>query len=213
MRFSGIAAIPLIAVALAGCKDPGKVTEPQGATLSVQVNVTAATITSLTLEVTGPGITEPLTRNLTLSGTTATTNIEVPAGTDRHFVIRAYDAAGILTHRGETKASLQSGETRALALTLSALTSTPTVTATIGGVTVNLTPGATTLPVGGTSAYSATAAENGTAVANPQIAWASSIPSIASVSATGTVTAHARGTTRIVATFRGVAASATLTVE
>jgi hypothetical protein len=212
MRFSILAAA-LIAVAVGGCKDPSKVTQPTNATLSVEVSVTAATITSLTLEVSGPGIATPMTKSLTLSGSTATTSIEVPAGTDRLFVIRAYDAAGVLTHRGETTATLQSGETRSLALTLAALTSTPTVTATIGAVTVSLVPGATTLAVGASSAYSATASENGTPIANPQVTWASTVGSIASVSATGTVTAHAPGTTKIVASVRGVAASATLTVQ
>lgn len=213
MRLSIAAASALIALAAAGCKDPSRVTEPRNATLAIQVAVTAPTIAALALEVTGPGIPEPLMLNLTLNGTTATGSIEIPAGTDRHFVLRGYDAAGILTHRAETTASLQSGQTLSLSLTLTALTSTPTVTATVGALTVNLTPGATTLPVGGTSAYSATVTENGTAVANPQITWASSVPTIASVSATGTVTAHAPGTTRIVATFRGVAASVTLTVQ
>jgi hypothetical protein len=213
MRLFVAVASAFIAVAVAGCKDPSRVTGPRNATLTIEANVAATTIAALALEVTGPGIAEPLMKNLTLDGSTATASIEVPAGTDRHFVLRGYDAAGILTHRGETTATLHSGETRSLALTLSALTSNPTVTATVGGVTVTLTPGATTLAVGASTAYSATASENGTAVVNPQITWASSVPTIASVSATGTVTAHVPGTAKIVATFRGAAASATLTVQ
>ena len=77
------------------------------------------------------------------------------------------------------------------------------MTVTVGAVTVTLTPGATQLPVGATTDYTASASDNGVAVVNPQISWASSVPTIASVSATGTVTGHAPGTARIVATFRG----------
>lgn len=212
MRNMFVVVAAFVAVALAGC-EPSRVTRPENGTLSVQVSLTSATIASLTLEVTGPGITEPLMANLALSGTSATATLEIPAGADRRFVVRGYDAAGILIYQGEKTASIQSGQALALAITLTALTNSTTVTVTVGAVTVTLTPGATTLPVGGTSNWSASASDNGTAVPNPQIVWASSIPSIASVSATGTVTAHAPGTARIVATFRGVAAAAELTVQ
>jgi uncharacterized protein YjdB len=212
MRHLYIAATSFLVILLAGC-EPSRVTRPENATLSIQVSVTSATISALTLEVTGPGITEPLMANLTLAGATATGSMEVPAGADRRFVVRGYDAAGILIYQGEKTASVQSGQALSLAVTLSALTSAATVTVTVGAVTVTLTPGAATLPVGGTSLYAAAASDNGAAVPNPQITWASSVPTIASVSSNGTVTAHAPGTARIVATFRGVAAGAELTVQ
>ncbi|HEX6370259.1 MAG TPA: Ig-like domain-containing protein [Longimicrobium sp.] len=212
MRHFLIAAVAVASLALAGC-EPSRVTRPETGTLSIQVSLTSATIAALTLEVTGPGITEPLMANMTLSGNTATASLEVPAGADRRFVVRGYDAAGILIYQGEKTASVQSGQALALAVTLSALTSSTTITVTVGGVTVTLTPGATTLPVGGTTVYTAAASDNGVPVPTPQIVWASSVPTIASVSATGTVTAHAPGAARIVATFRGVAAGAGLTVQ
>ncbi|WP_420128866.1 Ig-like domain-containing protein [Longimicrobium sp.] len=212
MRHISIAAIAVLFLALAGC-EPGRVTQPQNGTLSVQVNVASATIAGLTLEVTGPGITEPLLANLTLSGATASTSIEVPAGAARRFVVKGYDAAGILVYQGEKTSAVQPGQALSLAITLSALTSGATVTVTVGAVTVTLTPGATQLAVGATSNYTASASDNGVAVVNPQISWASTVPTIASVSATGTVTAHAPGTARIVATFRGVAAGAEITVQ
>jgi uncharacterized protein YjdB len=214
MRHVLILAGAFAALALAACGEPSKTTQPDpNGTLSVQVSLTSATITSLTLEVTGPGIAQPLTANLTVSGTTATGTLEVPAGADRRFVIKGYDAAGILIYQGEKTASVPSGQTLALAVTLSALTTSATVTVTVGAVTVTLTPGAGTLAVGATSTWTATASENGTAIANPQIVWASSIPSIASASSTGVVTAHVPGTVRIAASFRGVAAGADLTVQ
>lgn len=212
MRHFVIAASAFVALALSAC-EPSRATEPQNATLSIQVSLTSATIAALSLEVSGPGITEPLMTNLTLSGSTATGTIEVPAGADRKFVVRGYDAAGILIFQGEKTTSVQSGQALSLAITISALTNSATVTVTVGGVTVTLTPGAASLPVGGTSLYTATASENGTAIPNPQLVWASSVPTIASVSSTGTVTAHAPGTARIVATFRGVAAGADITVQ
>jgi trimeric autotransporter adhesin len=202
------------ALAVAACGEPSKTTQPDpNGTLSVQVSLTSTTITSLTVQVTGPGIAEPLMANLAVSGTSATGTLEVPAGTDRRFVVRGYDASGILIYQGEKTASVSSGQTLALAVTLSALTTSATVTVTVGSVTVTLTPGATALAVGAASTWTAAASENGTAVASPQIVWASSVPTIASVSSTGTVTAHAPGSARIVATFRGVAAAADLTVQ
>lgn len=212
MRQLCIAASALFALAIAGCEGPG-VTRPETGTLSVQVSVASPSISTLTLEVTGPGIATPLTANLTLSGTTATTTLEVPAGSDRRFVVRGYDAAGLLVYQGEKTSAVQSGQALSLAVTLSALTSAATVTVTVGGVTVTLTPGAASLPVGGTTQHAAAASDSGTPVANAQISWASTVPTIASVSSTGMVTAHAPGTARIVATFRGVAAGANLTVQ
>ncbi|WP_420130669.1 Ig-like domain-containing protein [Longimicrobium sp.] len=213
MRNVMIVAGAFAALVLAAC-EPSKVTRPpEDGTLTVQVSLTSATITSLTLEVTGPGIAQPLMANLTVSGTTATGTLEIPAGADRRFVVKGYDAAGNLVYQGEKTSSVQAGQTLSVAVTLAALTSSATVTVTVGAVTVTLTPGASTLAAGGTSTYTATASENGTAIANPQIVWASSIPSIASVSAAGVVTAHAPGSVRIAASFRGVAAGADLTVQ
>src|SRR5688572_11151823 len=121
MRSVFVVAAAFVAVALGGC-EPSRVTRPENGTLSIQVSVTSATIAALTLEVTGPGITEPLMANLTLSGNTATGILEVPAGADRKFVVKGYDAAGILIYQGEKTASVQSGQALALAVTLSALT-------------------------------------------------------------------------------------------
>lgn len=213
MRNVLIVAGAFAALVLAACEPSNVTRPPEEGTLTVQVSLTSATITSLTLEVTGPGIAQPLMANLTVSGTTATGTLEVPSGADRRFVVKGYDAAGILIYQGEKTASVQSGQTLSVAVTLAALTSSATVTVTVGAVTVTLTPGAPALAVGATSTYTATASENGTAVANPQILWASSIPSVASVNSSGVVTAHAAGSVRIAASFRGVAAGADLTVQ
>src|SRR5687768_323817 len=153
MRRIFIAISAFAALALAAC-EPSKVTRPsEDGTLTVQVSLTSASIAALTLEVTGPGIAVPLMANLALSGTSATGSLEVPAGADRRFVVRGYDAAGILIYQGEKTSSVQSGQTLALAITLAALTTNATVTVTVGSVTVTLTPGATTLPVGGTTTF------------------------------------------------------------
>jgi uncharacterized protein YjdB len=215
MRHVSIVVGAFAALVLAACEPSKKTTEPepQDGTLTVQVSLTSSTITSLTLEVTGPGIAQPLMTNLTVSGTSATGTVTVPAGADRKFLVRGYDATGILVYQGEKTSAVQAGQTLSVAVTLAALTSSATVTVTVGGVTVTLTPGASTLAVGGTATFTASASENGAAVANPQITFASSIPSIASVAATGVVTAHAPGAVKIVASFRGVAAAADLTVQ
>ena len=121
MRHVLIVAGAFAALVLAAC-EPSKVTRPpEDGTLSVQAAIASATLTSLTLEVTGPGIAQPLMANLTVSGTTATGTPQVPAGADRRFVVRGYDAAGILIYQGE-KTSSVTGQTLSIAVTLAALT-------------------------------------------------------------------------------------------
>ncbi len=112
--------------------------------------------------------------------------------------------------------------------TVTALTAgTTTITATSGGrtgsasLTVTLPPVATVTVslsnpqiVAGTST-SATAelrSDNGAVLTGRSVAWSSSAPSVASVDATGTVTALAAGTTTITATSEGRTGSASLRV-
>lgn len=78
---------------------------------------------------------------------------------------------------------------------------------------VSLSGGASILVVGGSTTISATALNaGGAALPGRIIAWSSGTPAVATVSATGVVTAVAPGTAEITATVEGRSASRTITV-
>ncbi len=79
--------------------------------------------------------------------------------------------------------------------------------------TVTVTLAATPVVVGGTTTATAVLrAANSATLSGRAVVWSSSVPSVATVSATGEVTAVATGTTVLTATSEGQSGSATLTV-
>src|SRR5687767_15385263 len=101
-RSSGL----LLAVAILGSISCAAATDvpPENrepAQLAVSANVSATTIATMVVTVTGPGITQPLVFNLTISGGTATGSVTLPAGSNRKLELDAFDDKGIKTHHGE----------------------------------------------------------------------------------------------------------------
>ena len=79
--------------------------------------------------------------------------------------------------------------------------------------TVTVALAATPVIIGGTTMATAVLrAANGATLSGRAVVWSSSVPAIATVSATGEVTAVATGTTVVTATSEGQSGSATLTV-
>jgi trimeric autotransporter adhesin len=79
---------------------------------------------------------------------------------------------------------------------------------------VTISPTSATLQVGGTRQFTATAhAADGTPLPDRPITWTSSAPAVATVSATGLVTAVAPGQATITASAEGQSATASVTVE
>ena len=79
--------------------------------------------------------------------------------------------------------------------------------------TLAVTLSASTLQVGQSATATATGVDqNGTAIATGTVSWSSSNPSVANVSASGTVTALSPGTTTIIGTAQGVTGQSQLTV-
>jgi hypothetical protein len=170
-------------------------------------------ISSITVEVTGPGIDTALVFHLTLSGNTATGSARVPAGAARRVVARAFDASGVNTHRGDTTVTLVEGANPSATLALQPLVGTVQLTLTFGSTVVAVSGGNASLAANATLQLSAAAANSrGVAVASDSIRWASSNAGVASVSATGLVTARVVGAADIVATYEGAAARRRLTV-
>ncbi len=77
---------------------------------------------------------------------------------------------------------------------------------------VTVAPAGASIPVGATQQLTATARDAAGNVVNHAATWSSSAPAVASVSATGLVSALALGTAAITATVDGKSAAATITV-
>lgn len=86
-------------------------------------------------------------------------------------------------------------------------------TAPVLVATVSVSPSTTTLAVGATQQHTATVQDAGGAVLTGRsVTWASSVPSVATVTSSGLATAVAPGTATITATSEGKSGSATVIV-
>lgn len=97
--------------------------------------ITPATIRSLIVEVTGPGVDPAVLVNLPVGADSAARGtIIVPAGSARRFVVTAVDTAGIATHRGDTTLALPPGLAAPLAIQMRPIPSSVTLTVTFGSL-------------------------------------------------------------------------------
>jgi hypothetical protein len=164
-------------------------------------------IATIAVEVTGPGIDSTVVFNFTLVNGTATGTARVPAGAGRRIVARAFDVAGVNTHRGDTTVTLVEGANSPVNLKMLPLIGGVPLTLTFGSTVVSLNRRDTTLTLGDTLRFTAAAVNaRGGTVPVDSIRWGSGNPAVASVSATGLVTALAAGTANIVASYEGAAA-------
>lgn len=212
--------LPLGAIACGGGTSAGPEEMPNPGTpppglvsLTIQANISAAQVASVTVEVSGPGIDPPITINLSITGGIAQGTVTVPAGSDRTFTVRAFDANGVETHRGSVTRTVTEGSSDSFAVTLEPLNGQVEISVTIGTLAVTIAPDTATLTVGDTLSFVATATDvEGMAVTNPQFIWASSNSAFVSVSDSGTATALKSGAVTVVVSYQGVAAAATVTV-
>jgi hypothetical protein len=180
-------------------------------TLSVSADASATSAVTVVVVVTGPGISTPLTFNLTITNGVVTGTVTIPAGSSRTITMHAYDAGGIETHQGTMTVNISAGGNPTASLLLTPLTGENPITATFGSFAVTVTPSPATVAVGATAALTAALTWNGNPITGTCI-WATSNPGIATVTTSGVVTGVGAGQTAIVATFQGVAGSSTVTV-
>jgi hypothetical protein len=219
----------ILAVAILGSIGCGTVTDippvnGESARLAVSANVSSTTIATMVVTVTGPGITPPLVFNLTISGGTATGSITLPAGSNRKLELDAFDDKGIKTHHGETTiAEVKAGANPGITIVLLPLTGQQTVTASLGSVTISITPNPGNVTVGGQTTFTVTLTDSNNNPIVPsasELSCATSKPALFSVGATnvvgGVVTCVASGilvgSGEIVATYNGFAGIATVNV-
>lgn len=223
-RLAAVLAAPtLAALTLAACADqtapatapaPGAPAAQTPASLAIQVNTAAApAVASLVVEVTASDIPTPLAFTLPVAGGSASGTLRVPPGAARTFAVRAFDAAGSVTHEGTRTADVRPGANAALAIPLRAAAGQVPISVTLGGVRVTLSRATLSLRPGDTATVSVSVAEaDGTPVANPAVTWVSTHPGKLTVSEAGLVTARDTGEARVVAVYDGAAASALVTV-
>ena len=181
--------------------------------LVVTADVSGTRITELVVAVSAPDIPQPLVFNIAVQNGMASGVLTVSAGSDRTITVRAFDAAGVETHRGAATLTVREGTNPPLSLTLLPLSGDVSITVTIAGVAVTVSPARDTIVVGGRRLRLAVAVTTSAGQSvNVRVQWSSLDPSVVTVDTGGTLTGRRSGETQIVATYGGVGAAATIRV-
>lgn len=182
------------------------------AVMHLTADLSGIPVARLVVEVTAPDLVTPLVFNITISGGVASGTITVPSGSSRTITMRAYDAGGVETNSGSVTMAVQAASNLTISVVLVPLTGSVPINATLGSLTVSVTPLVTTLSVGDTATLTASIKDvNGNPVLGT-VGWATRDPGVAVVDANGLVTATGAGSTSISATFNGAAGAAAVTV-
>jgi len=207
----GRALLLAVVVLTAACADAPLAPSREGRVL---VNfLTPATVRTVVVEVTGPGITPAIVLNIPVGiDSTARDTIVVTAGSGRRFTVTAFDSAGVATHRADTTISLLGGVNPPLAVRVVPLSSTLGLTVTFGGIRLTVVDTATRrLTIGESDTVSAIAwGADGAPIPSDSLVWGTSNPAIVTV-ARGAITALRPGSALISVGYRG--ASARIAVE
>lgn len=111
-------------------------TEARVAAQLVVYAITPATVRTLIVQISGPGIDPEIVVNIPVGAdSVARDTLEVPAGSGRRFIITAVDTAGIATHRGDTTVTLVPGVNPPLSIVMRPLASSVGITVTFGDLT------------------------------------------------------------------------------
>jgi hypothetical protein len=199
---------------LHACGDSGTVgPDPQAdARLVLSAVVTGTPIAVVTAEVTAADIATPLLFNLSITNGVAAGTLRLPPGAARIVTVRAFEESGSMTHEGSVTVDIRAGQNPPVTITLRPRAGQLPITATLGEVSVVITPATTDLVVGASAQLTATILD---AEGNPvdgTVEWAVGNPAVASVSPSGLVTSLIAGETQISASFEGAAGSATVSV-
>jgi alpha-amylase len=137
----------------------------------------------------------------------------MPPGNARTILVKAFDSSGQVTHEGSTTLNVGQGQNPPVAITLGPRSGHVPVTVTVGDHSVVVSPASATVAVADSVQLTATVTAAGGGAMNVQVEWATLNPSIATVTSTGRVRAHAAGQVQIVATYGGVGGSSQVTVQ
>lgn len=202
-------------VAVAGC-DAGSFTGTELTETGVTVTTEVANlaVSGVSVEITGPGIDSPIITNLPINSGVASGQVSVLAGADRAFMLRAFDAAGLETHRGGDTVDIAADASPSLNVSLTPLVGNVAVGGQIGDYTITVTLPSTTMAAGGSAQAQVTVVDAyGDTISSPGVSWGSSNPGVATITSAGVINALVAGQTTIGAAYRGFGGSATLTVQ
>lgn len=209
-----------LGAALAWLGACGSATEPPGntkVTLMVTADVSNTSVAMVVVEVTAADIATPLVFNIPITddgvSKKASGTVTVPAGSGRTFTMKAFDDGGVLTHTGSATIDVNGGTNVTVSIVLTPLTGDVPIDATLGSITVTVSPSSADLLVGGTQQLGATVTDSEGNTLSVTVEWATADPGVATVDATGLVTAQGKGSTTITATHDGAAGSATINVS
>ncbi|HWP36626.1 MAG TPA: PQQ-dependent sugar dehydrogenase, partial [Gemmatimonadales bacterium] len=186
-------------------------------TLVVAAYVGSTAVTTLVVEVSGPGIATRLVFNFPVEAGVAAGTVTVPAGSDRTFAFRAFDGGGVETHRGSVTVDVVAGANPGLSIVLTPLAGELPIEVQLGTVRIVVVPGGDTLAIGDSVSVTARVTDAQGNRVTQAVRWATLGPNVATVSArsdsTGMVKAIGAGQTLVVATLGGVAGAAAIVVS
>ena len=200
----------------AGCEHAGPT---DGAAVTAPIRITAVTvgtpISTLVVEVTATDIPTPLVFNLTVVDGVASGTIRIPPGVERTITVTAFDDAGDVTHDGGVVIDVQAGPNPPVNIPLRPRAGQVPIVVTFGNYSVVVTPAEVLIDLGKSTQQQLTVSVTGVdgqPVADPQVSWATTNPTIAAVSSAGLVTGLQNGAATIVAAYEGVAGLSQITV-
>ena len=205
-------ALPLLLAASCDRQPTGPTMFEEGAPLLIRADVSATLINTLVVEVTAPDITTLLVFNIEVVDGMASGTIVIPAGSDRTITIRAFDSNGIQTHQGSATVNVVEGVNPTVQISLGPLTGDQPVQVAVGSFTVEVAPARATVAAGNTLQLTVTILDASGDPFPGTASWASLQPEVATVDATGLVTALTEGNAQVVAVFGNVGDSAEITV-
>lgn len=177
--------------------------------------LTSATVRSIVVEISGPGLEPPVVINVPVSADSVGTDaVVLPAGSARRFVATAFDTGGVATHRADTTITLVGGSNPPLVLRLTELEADLGVTVTFSGASVTVPDTSTrVLQAGDTARIEATGrTATGALITAEGLVWAATNPAILGVSG-GLITARRAGTASVVVSYRGATVRVPVTVQ
>lgn len=203
----GCIGLVLLVVAWA-CAD--KVVGPTAAVprghIGVYADVAPAGITTLVIQVSGPGIVKPdaspdtLAFNIPLTNGVASGSLDVPAGPDRVITARAFVSI-TETHRGTVTANVLEGVNPTLHITMVPLVGNLPLTVSIGSTIVVVRPIAASKAVGDTLQLTSEIRDYNGTILDAKVRWATLNPNKATVDTNGLVTVKDTGDVQIVGTY------------
>jgi hypothetical protein len=224
-RSSGLI-LTSVALTFTSCSRPTDLPPDQvAARLAISANVSATTITTIVVTVTGPGISVPLVFNLTIDAEgVASGSIAIPSGANRKIELDAFDVTGTKTHHGERVIDeVRPGDNPGISIVLLPLAGNQPVTASLGTFTVTVTPDPATVTIGVANAVTFTAVvrDKDNAIvplAAGDLKWATTNPAVFSAVShptdadKGVVTGVRAGSGQVAATYNGFAGLVAVTV-